>query len=124
MHELSLAQSLLDIVLKEAERNRAARVTKVGVKIGAFTHVVPSSLIFCFDLIKEDTVAGGASLVISKVPLRGRCGECGQEFEMPEPTYDCPACSSVQVQVIQGQELTVDYIEVEDPKEESSLAEC
>lgn len=115
MHELAIAQSLLDIVLEEAARHGVSQVARVGIKVGAFTNVVADSLSFCFDLIKEGTAAAGAQLVITPVPLAGTCADCGAEVVLPEPFSPCPECGSAKVRLNQGQELFVDFIESEEP---------
>ncbi len=115
MHELSIAQSLLDIVLQEAKRHGVERVIRVGVRVGAFSAVVPSALTFSFDLIKEGTVAAEAQLAIEEVPLTGRCQDCGQILDnMDSPIADCPACESKKIELTQGRELTIAYIETDE----------
>jgi hydrogenase nickel incorporation protein HypA/HybF len=115
VHELSIAQSLLDIVVQEAARHGVERVIRVGVKVGAFSAVVPSALKFSFDLIKENTVAAEAELAIEEVPLTGLCQDCGQELEeMDSPIVDCPACGSNKIELTQGRELTISFIETDD----------
>jgi hydrogenase nickel incorporation protein HypA/HybF len=115
VHELSIAQSLLDIVLQEAARHGVKRVIRVGVKVGAFSAVVPSALTFSFDLIKEGTIAADAELAIEEVPLTGLCQDCGQTVEnMDSPMVDCPACGSNKIEMTQGRELTIAYIETDD----------
>lgn len=114
VHELSIAQSLLDIVLNEASAHGVKKVLRVGVRVGAFTNVVPDSLTFCFDLIKEGTVAAEAELKLTPVPLAGTCQDCGAELDMSEPVFTCPHCASSNVQVTQGQELYIDYIETDE----------
>lgn len=115
MHELSIAQSLLDIVVQEAERHGVKRVIRVGVRVGAFSAVVPSALTFSFNLIKENTVAAEAELAIEEVPLEGRCQDCGHAVKnMDSPIVDCPACGSNKIELTQGRELTIAYIETDD----------
>lgn len=118
MHELAIAQSLLDIVLEEAQRHGVGKVTRVGVKVGAFSSVVPDSLSFCFDLIKEGTVAAQAALVVLPVPLAGQCPDCGQRVELSDPFAACPVCGGLRVGLDQGQELLVDFIESDDSESE------
>lgn len=115
VHELSIAQSLLDIVLEEARAHQVRKVRKVGVRVGSFTNVVPDSLTFCFDLIKEGTEAALAQLVLTPVPLAGQCQDCGAHLDMSEPVFSCPHCGSAKVTLTQGQELYIDYIETDDP---------
>lgn len=113
MHELSIAQSLLDIVLEEAAKHGVSRVTKVVVKVGKFTGVVPSALTFSFDMIKEDTMAAEAVLDIEEVPLMGVCHACGADLDMAEPVFACTACGSDDIKVTQGQELYIDHLEAD-----------
>ncbi|MBU1274403.1 MAG: hydrogenase maturation nickel metallochaperone HypA [Proteobacteria bacterium] len=113
MHELSIAQSLLGIVLQEAGRHGANRVTKVAVKIGALASVVPSSLTFSFDLIKEGTPAADAVLEIERVPAMGICRACGARMDMSGLVEACPDCGSKEIELSSGQELYVDHIEAE-----------
>lgn len=115
MHELSIAQSLLDIVVQEAERHGVNRVIRVSVRVGAFSAVVPSALTFSFDLIKENTVAAEAELAIEEMPLTGLCQDCGEVLEnMDSPIADCPACGSNKIELTQGRELTIAFIETDD----------
>ena len=113
MHELSIAQSLLDIVLQEATAHGVNQVTKVGVKVGAYSAVVPDALRFSFDLITPGTLAEGAELAIEEVPLKGLCQDCQREIDMSSPTYECPHCQSRNIQLTQGQELFIDYLEAD-----------
>ena len=73
MHELGIAQSIMQIVLSEAEKARARKVLKVTVKVGELAGVLPDSLTFCFNLLAKSTIAEHASLTIEKVPVRGYC---------------------------------------------------
>ena len=114
VHELSIAQSLLAIVVDEAERHGVSRLKKVGITVGAFSAVVPDALRFCWDLIVEDTVAAHAELLIEEVPMKALCHDCQAEISMDEPVFECPQCQSTNFEVTQGQELMVAYIETED----------
>ena len=116
MHELSLAQSILEIVSNEALRHGVPEVSAVHISLGKFTHVVPASLRYCFDLIKEDGLARNAELVIRQVPLKTLCQDCGQEFLLEEPEFVCPLCGGKNMRVLEGRELWIDSIEA--PEEE------
>ncbi|MCB2228041.1 MAG: hydrogenase maturation nickel metallochaperone HypA [Desulfarculaceae bacterium] len=113
MHELSIAQSLLAIVLDEARRHQVNKVTKVAVKIGALAGVVPSALTFSFDLIKEGTKAAEAELVVEQAPAQGVCHACEGEIDMSRLVDQCPHCGSKDIEFTGGQELYVDHIEAE-----------
>jgi hydrogenase nickel incorporation protein HypA/HybF len=113
LHELSIAQSLLEIVLQEAAAHGASRVTKVGVKVGAYSAVVPDALRFSFDLITPGTLAEGAALLIEEVPLKGVCQDCGRDIDLSSLVHQCPHCQSNQIKLTQGQELYIDYLEAD-----------
>ncbi len=110
---MSIAQSLLAIVLEEAQRHGVQRITKVAVKVGAFANVVPDSLTFSFDLIKEDTPAAEATLEIEQIPAQGVCHACGAQIDMAQLVAACPECESKDIQMNGGQELYIDHIEAD-----------
>ncbi len=113
MHELSIAQSMLDIVLQEAARHGAQRIDRVVVKVGAFSGVVPHSLQFSFDMVKRDTAAEDAELIINKAPVHAECNACGHTCDLDDPDVKCPACGQEQMDFTGGQELFVEYIEAQ-----------
>lgn len=113
VHELSIAQSMLDIVLQEAARHGATKVERVVVNVGAFSGVVPHSLRFSFDLVKKDTAADGAELVINQAPVHGECAACGHKAELSEPSVKCPACGEEKLDLTGGRDLFVEYIEAQ-----------
>jgi hydrogenase nickel incorporation protein HypA/HybF len=120
MHELSIAQSLLSIVLETAAVHGVEIVRRIVVKVGGFTNVVPDSLRFCFDLIKGGTAAAEAKLDLIPVPIAGRCRECGAELGMAEPVFNCPQCGSISVELTQGRELYIECIETDEPEAEAA----
>ena len=112
MHELSLAQSILEIVTREAQAHGVPEISAVHISVGKFTHVVPLSLKYCFDLIKEDGPAKNAELVINLVALKTLCLDCNREFLLEEPEFICPLCGGEKVRVLEGRELWIDSFEV------------
>lgn len=113
MHEMSIAQGILDIVLKTAHENKANKVTSIKLLIGAMTQIEPESLTFGFEVLAMGTMAQGAQLMITHVPLVGECNSCNQQFTVEKYCFLCPHCNSASVMLISGRELAVDYLEVE-----------
>ncbi len=118
MHELSIAQSLLDIVVEEATRNRLGSVNKVRLRIGELAAVVPESLTFCFDLVSRDTVASGAAIEIESVAVTARCDRCEVSFEVKDRVFECPRCGEPVLEMLSGRELYVMSIEGETGEED------
>jgi hydrogenase nickel incorporation protein HypA/HybF len=110
MHELSIAAAIAAI----AERHAAGRrVTRVEVRIGHLRQVVPDSLAFAFELVTEGTEMEGAELVLEPVPAAGRCRACATEGLLTAFPLHCSVCGGLDVEVIRGEELLVDSLELE-----------
>ncbi len=110
MHELSIAQAVLEVASRHAA---GRRVSKVEVKIGHLRQVVPSALEFAFTLVTEGTELEGAELVIEDVPARGRCQGCGSETVMRAFPLQCSSCGGMDLELEAGEELLVDALELE-----------
>jgi hydrogenase nickel incorporation protein HypA/HybF len=113
MHELSITQSVLDIVTEHGHRAGAERVTAINLVVGELTGFVDDSIQFYFDILSPGTLADGARLVIRRVPARIRCRACGAEFVLGDASWICPSCSAVGGDVLDGREFLVESIEVE-----------
>ena len=111
MHELSIADAVVTI----ASRHAAGRkVTRVDLKVGHLRQVVPDSLTFAFELVSAGTELEGAELVIEEVPALVRCARCAAETTVSEFPMHCGACGGFDVEVIGGEELLVDSLELEE----------
>ncbi len=110
MHELSIAQAILAITEEHAA---GRRVTRVEVLVGHLRQVVPTALEFAFELVADGTVAEGAVLELTTVPAAGRCRVCGTEGELPRFPLACGSCGALDVELLRGQELLVDALELE-----------
>lgn len=113
LHEMALAQGILDIALKNAAQHRAERIGRIKLLVGKMTHVEPESLKFCFGALAAGTIAAEAVVDIEIMPLIGRCCDCGDEFSIEGYCFICPKCKSTAVEIISGRELTVEHLEVE-----------
>jgi len=113
MHEVGIAQSLMDVVFDTAKNNGAKKVNKIFVKIGRLQAVESSSLMFAFDALKDGTIAEEGELIIENVPLTGKCMDCGHENIFEQIFMQCPKCGSSAVQILTGEELQITEIEVD-----------
>jgi len=111
VHELSIAESVVRIAERHADGRPVARVE---LKVGHLRQVVPSALAFAFELVAQGTCLDGAELVMEEIPPAGRCRRCGTEAELDGFPLRCPACESLDVEVVRGEELLVDALEIED----------
>ena len=113
MHELSITQNILGIVVKHAEKAQARRVTAINLVVGELAGFVDDSIQFYFDMLSPGSMAEGARLVIERVPARVRCRACAQEFEPKDMNWACPGCAAIGGEVLSGREFSVKSIEVE-----------
>lgn len=113
MHEMSIAQSILEIVTDTLEQNPGSKLKKVMVKVGELVAVVPDSLQFCYRAITAETPLEGSELEIEVIPVAASCQDCGKEFKVDSFFFICPHCEGVNVKVLSGQELQVSELEVE-----------
>jgi hydrogenase nickel incorporation protein HypA/HybF len=111
MHELSIAQAIVEVALRHA---RGRQVHRVEVKIGHLRQVVPSALGFAFELLADGTLLQGAELAIEDVPARGRCRACGTETTMSAFPLQCAGCGGLDQEILAGEELLVDALECEE----------
>ncbi len=110
MHELSIAESVLDIIKKQVKD----RVTAVRLRIGELSGVVPEALEFSFQSASIGTIAEGAALVIERVPVTARCGDCAEVFNVEDYCFACAKCGGGNFKLITGRELQIEEIEVAD----------
>ena len=112
MHEMSVTESMVGVVLRHAEQNHATRVTRINMVLGDFSSVMPESVQFYFDIISKDTVAEGAELNFRRTKLLARCEGCGDEFEVVEYDFTCPGGQGSKTEIISGREFQVESIEI------------
>jgi hydrogenase nickel incorporation protein HypA/HybF len=111
MHELSIAESVVDIAVRHAG---GRPVAAVELRVGHLRQVVPAALEFAFELVARGTPVEGAELRMESVPAGGRCRTCGAETPLPEVPLCCRRCGSGDVEVTAGEELLVDALELQE----------
>jgi len=114
MHELSVAQEILEIVNQYFPDPKPNTVKSVKVKVGKLSNILADSLSFCFEAITSDTPLSSAKLEIIETPVRIICTVCNKESEIDPPIFACPSCGNNQIRIVSGTDLWVDEIELFD----------
>ncbi len=122
MHELSIAQSLVEQVVAVAARERASAVLEITVVVGSLSGIEPEALELAFPLAAESTPAQGARLVIERKTATLTCRSCGRVTEPDLALLVCGACGSLDVALSGGRDLQLRSVTLETPAEEAANA--
>ena len=113
MHELSVTQSIVDIVARHAAQAQAKRVVRIHLVVGELSSIIDDSVQFYFDYVSKDTIAEGAELAFVRLPVKVVCEACGHEWQPEGADWTCPQCRQAKARVVAGREFFVDSIEVD-----------
>jgi hydrogenase nickel incorporation protein HypA/HybF len=113
MHEVGIMQSVLDIAARQASDAGARSIEQVRMRVGRLTGVVVESLQHAFAVLKEGTMAQGATLVVDEVDGLCFCMDCAREFAAEGLFAECPDCGQPSFDIRRGRELDVVSLEVE-----------
>lgn len=113
MHEMSLAEGVLQLIEDAAQREKFAQVKTVWLEIGQLACVEPQALAFCFEAVTRGSIAAGARLEIISTPGCGWCLACATTVPMTDLHALCPRCGSGALQASGGTEMRVKELEVE-----------
>ena len=120
MHELSIAQGIVDAVV-EALPGAEARVTRVFARVGALSGVVPEALAFAWDVATRGSPIAGALLEVERVPASVYCDACDRVQPLEDPTdLRCPRCGILTPDLRAGRELEIHAFELDDAVEETA----
>lgn len=112
MHEYSIVQALLTQCEELAKENDAQSVQKIVVKIGQMSGVEPYLLETAFNTFKEKTICERAEFVMNVQPLVIECNGCKTITVLDEIYYKCPQCDSLDVRVIDGEDMFLMSLEM------------
>ena len=113
MHEMSLAEGVLQIIEDSAKTQNFSRVKTVWLEIGQLAAVEAGAMRFCFEAVVRDSIAQDAKLEIIETPGQAWCLQCAETVQV-QALYDvCPKCGGHQLQVTGGNEMRVKELDVE-----------
>jgi hydrogenase nickel incorporation protein HypA/HybF len=113
MHELSLAQALVEQVESIRVKEKARTVTAITVNIGALSGVDRSAFEFAFPLAAEGTAAAGASLAIGETPVEVTCDACGARSHPGLDNLRCVPCGADRVRITGGRDFLIQAVDLE-----------
>jgi hydrogenase nickel incorporation protein HypA/HybF len=113
MHELSIAQNIIEIVKDYVPEKDYKDVKSIMLKIGEMSGIVADSLEFCFEAIKIDTPLSNSKLVIEKIPFMLFCNKCKSETSNTFGVRICDKCGETDTYVVSGTDMKITEIELD-----------
>ena len=122
MHELSMAQGIINAILETAESNNATEVTEVTIEIGRLAMINPEQLMFILGVLVENTIVEDAEIKVEEIPVEVECSDCSfhgdailDDKDHYAPLVKCPECGSLKVEILNGRDIVVKNIVIERP---------
>ncbi len=115
MHELLLAQGILQAALDEVQKVGGKRIREIHAKVRRSSHHTEdaSSLEFCLGAVTKGTIAEGAEMRIEFIPSTLRCKECDFTFLAQGSTLVCPRCKGRKLEDLDTDEVYLEDIHME-----------
>jgi hydrogenase nickel incorporation protein HypA/HybF len=113
MHEFSIAMNVVEIAVEYAGKEKATVVREVEIEVGELSGIVREALEFALESAVKDTVLEHARIVMTVIPGKARCIQCGHEYYTTDLFRMCPACRSCTPDIIGGKELRVKSITID-----------
>ncbi|MCC7552897.1 MAG: hydrogenase maturation nickel metallochaperone HypA [Methanobacteriaceae archaeon] len=122
MHELAMAQGIINSVIETANENNATEVTEIVIEIGKLVLINPEQLSFMLDVLCENTIVENAKFDIIEIPAEIECPECKfkgnantDDLDHYAPIIECPKCKNKRVSILNGKDCIVRNIIIEQP---------
>lgn len=122
MHELAMAQALVEQVEAVINQHGATQASLIRVRIGPLAGVVPELLASAFPLAAAGSRMEHAELEFSHAPIQVHCQTCGADTEAAMNRLICGACGDWHTQIISGDELLLESVELETAPDVASNA--
>jgi len=113
MHELTIAQNILEIAGETLAGCEYSKVVKVQIELGELSGVDEQALLFALECLTPKTVLENAGIEVNRIEARMRCRACSHEFRPSEIFDICPSCGSPGADIVAGKELSVKSLTLE-----------
>lgn len=115
MHEENFTQQIVETILDELKNYANAKPKRIKVQVGEMLHLIPESVQLHFQILSRSTHLEGAELDLKEVPVSVRCLACHQIGGVQDHHFlACLSCGSMDVELLSGQAIIVESIELEE----------
>ena len=112
MHEMAIAEGILDIALDYAKKNNSSKINSITLKIGEMSGIEIEALNMSFKALTQNTIANDAELIINRIPIVGKCNKCNKVFTIEHYNFFCPECDGILI-LQSGREMQVESLDLE-----------
>jgi hydrogenase nickel incorporation protein HypA/HybF len=112
MHEMSICESILQIMEDQAKAQDFTKVEAIRLEIGPFSGIELEALRFSYEVVTRNTLADGSRLDVIETKAEAWCMECAKTVQINERYDPCPTCGGHQLQVTSGDEMKIKDMEV------------
>jgi hydrogenase nickel incorporation protein HypA/HybF len=113
MHELSIAQNIVEIVDDEVLKAKGKKIEKLILEVGTMSGIIREALEFALDEAIKHTILENSQIEIIEIQGIAKCEKCNFEFKIDEMYSACPSCSHLYSTIIKGNELKIKSIIIE-----------
>ena len=110
MHEVSICQSIIDLVEGEFPESALEKVSVVHLKIGLLSCVQPEFLEKVYEFMVSETDLKNSKLEFERIEVTAECESCDCSFQVRDFVFICPQCGTPSSNISHGNELLVDKI--------------
>lgn len=105
MHEASIAASVVDYITSYEKENKFI-INKIVIEAGKGSGTSGDALGFCLSEMMK-AMQRDITVEFVETPIAARCSDCGEDFILDYPTYVCPGCRGLTLDIISGMELNI-----------------
>ena len=117
MHELSIAQSIVELAEEVATKEQAGSIQSIDIEIGALSGVVTEALEFAMETIVKNTKLEKAKVNYLKIMGKAVCRVCQVQFETDDLLALCPNCGKANFTITDGKQLRIKSLHLRTPHE-------
>ena len=113
MHEMSVATSLMRVLSKKLAELAPCKLTALELTVGELSGIDRESLRFALDTLVTEAGYDGVELRFEPGPAVFACSACSWQGQLSSFTLACPKCNGPDLDIIAGQHVSLERIEIE-----------
>ena len=107
MHELTIAQSIVELAEEVALKEQADSIKSIDIEIGALSGIVTDALEFAIELTVKKTKLEFSRINYIMIDGLADCKNCNHRFKTNNLLALCPKCNQANFRIIDGKQLRI-----------------